>query len=60
MDGFTDVDGEMQNDFAFTFGPPTAVTVHRAIAQGYLPLGLAAITVLGASITLLRRRWRSS
>jgi len=54
--GFAYGDGAMQNDFFFTFGPPTAVGVHHTSAQGYLPLGLAAVTALGAGIALLRRR----
>ncbi len=54
--GFAYGDGAMQNDFLFYFGPPTAVTTHRTNAQGYVPLGLTAAMVLGAGVTLWRRR----
>lgn len=56
--GFAYGDGAMQRDFFFYFAPPAAVTVHRTSAQGYIPLGLAAVTALGAGVTLLRRRRR--
>ncbi len=57
--GFAYGDGAMQQDFSFTFGPPSVVTVHRTTARGSLPLGLAVAAALGLGVTLLRRRRRA-
>ena len=57
--GFAYGDGAMQQDFSFTFGPPSVVTVHRTTARGSLPVGLAVAAALGLGVTLLRRRRRA-
>ncbi|HRT31523.1 MAG TPA: hypothetical protein P5211_03810, partial [Anaerolineae bacterium] len=57
--GFASNGGTMQQDFSFTFGPPSVVTVHRTTARGSLPVGLAVAAALGLGVTLLRRRRRA-
>jgi len=57
--GFAYGDGAMQQDFSFTFGPPSVVTVHRTTARGSLPVGIAVAAALGLGVTLLRRRRRA-